>query len=333
MTTKEIIRYYAGRQSDQKFSRKGLLAWLQEMGLSNDRTDAAISLTLNRMLQGGELMKESWGTYSLTSRKKCFFVPVPSEEIRGISQLLNAEFPYTAKCVWNPEIVVPFMQHIPNLQVLIVEIERIAMEPAFNLLQGKESSRRVVFHPTSEDYAHYVSGFPSIIVKPLVSQSPLIDFGDISMPSLEKVMVMLTYKVFEEITSSDRPIVNVTQWCKQSACWDRMTQIDVTIPSDLAVDFLIDRQKEQSTRVAGRKLQKLYNGIQIQSTLAWKITKDQWMEIVQFIDDKHIPITDKERGCLRTAVSPSKVLSELQCKVLIRVLKEVRDSGYKGLPI
>ena len=189
MTTKEIIRYYAGRQSDQKFSRKGLLAWLQEMGLSNDRTDAAISLTLNRMLQGGELMKESWGTYSLTSRKKCFFVPVPSEEIRGISQLLNAEFPYTAKCVWNPEIVVPFMQHIPNLQVLIVEIERIAMEPAFNLLQGKDSSRRVVFHPTSEDYAHYVSGFPSIIVKPLVSQSPVIDFGDISMPSLEKVMV------------------------------------------------------------------------------------------------------------------------------------------------
>ena len=189
MTTKEIIRCYAEGQPDQKFSRKGLMAWMQEMGLSNDGSDAAINLTLNRMLQSGELARKSWGTYSLISHKKRLFIPVPGEEIREISQLLNAEFPYTAKCVWNPEIVVPFMQHIPNLQVLIVEIERIAMEPAFNLLQGRESSRRVVFHPTSDDYAHYVSGFPSIIVKPLVSQSPLIDFGGVSMPSLEKIMV------------------------------------------------------------------------------------------------------------------------------------------------
>lgn len=189
MTTKEIIRCFAGRQPEQKFSRKGLLAWMQDMGLSNDGTEAAISLALSRMLQSGELVKESWGTYSLSSQKKRLFVPVPSEEIRGISLLINAEFPYTAKCVWNPEIIVPFMQHVPNLHFLIVEIERIAMEPAFNLLQGRESSRRVVFHPTSDDYAHYVSGFPSIIVKPLVSQSPLIDFGGVSMPSLEKVMV------------------------------------------------------------------------------------------------------------------------------------------------
>ena len=189
MTTKEIIRCYAGGQPDQKFSRKGLLAWMQNMGLSKDGTEATISLALSRMLQSGELMKESWGTYSLSPQEKRLFVPVPSEEIRRISQLLNSEFPYTAKCIWNPEIIVPLMQHIPNLQVLIVESERIAMEPAFYLLQGKESSQRVVFHPTSDDYAHYVSGFPSIIVKPLVSQSPLIDFGGVSMPSLEKVMV------------------------------------------------------------------------------------------------------------------------------------------------
>ena len=81
------------------------------------------------------------------------------------------------------------MQHIPNLNLLIVEIERIGMEPAFNLLQEKVSERRVIFNPSSKDYARYVSGFPSIIVKPLISQSPLIDFGGINMPRLEKVMV------------------------------------------------------------------------------------------------------------------------------------------------
>lgn len=154
-----------------------------------DGSEAAINLSLSLMLKNCELIKESWGTYLLPIQKKRLFIPVPSKEIRDINQLLKEEFPYTNICVWDPQIIVPFMQHIPNLNLLIVEIERIGMEPAFNLLQEKVSERRVIFNPSSDDYARYVSGFPSIIVKPLISQAPLIDFGGINMPRLEKVMV------------------------------------------------------------------------------------------------------------------------------------------------
>lgn len=162
---------------------------MREVGLFRDGSEAAINLSLSLMLKNGELIKESWGTYLLPIQKKRLFIPVPSKEIRDINQLLKEEFPYTNICVWDPQIIVPFMQHIPNFNMVIVEIERIAMEPAFNLLQEKVSERRVIFNPSSEDYAHYVSGFPSIIVKPLISQAPLIDFGGINMPRLEKVMV------------------------------------------------------------------------------------------------------------------------------------------------
>lgn len=154
-----------------------------------DGSEAAINLSLSLMLKNCELIKESWGTYLLPIQKKRLFIPVPSKEIRDTNQLLKEEFPYTNICVWDPQIIVPFMQHIPNLNLLIVEIERIGMEPAFNLLQEKVSERRVIFNPSSDDYARYVSGFPSIIVKPLISQAPLIDFGGINMPRLEKVMV------------------------------------------------------------------------------------------------------------------------------------------------
>ena len=189
MTTKEIIRCYASLQPAQRFSRKDLLSWMREVGLFRDGSEAAINLSLSLMLKNGELIKESWGTYLLPIQKMRLFIPVPSKEIRDINQLLKEEFPYTNICVWDPQIIVPFMQHIPNFNMVIVEIERIAMEPAFNLLQEKVSERRVIFNPSSEDYAHYVSGFPSIIVKPLISQAPLIDFGGINMPRLEKVMV------------------------------------------------------------------------------------------------------------------------------------------------
>lgn len=215
MTTKDIIRCYASLQREQRFSRKDLLSWMREMGLFRDGSEAAINLSLSLMVKDGELIKESWGTYLFPVQKKRLFIPVPSKEIRDINQLLKEEFPYTNFCVWDPKIIVPFMQHIPNLNLLIVEIERMAMEPAFNLLQGKESERRVIFNPSSEDYARYVSGFPSIIVKPLVSQAPLINFGGINMPSLEKLMVDVTgdvefpfaqgaelYTIFENLLSS-----------------------------------------------------------------------------------------------------------------------------------
>ncbi len=162
---------------------------MREVGLFRDGSEAAINLSLSLMLKNGELIKESWGTYIIPTQRKRLFIPVPSKEIRDINHLLKEEFPYTNICAWDPQIIVPFMQNIPHLNMLIVEIERIAMEPAFNLLQEKVSERRVIFNPSSEDYARYVSGFPSIIVKPLISQAPLIDFGGINMPRLEKVMV------------------------------------------------------------------------------------------------------------------------------------------------
>jgi len=215
MTTKEIIQCYAYLQPEQRFLRKDLLSWMREMGLFRNGSEATINLSLSLMVKSGELNKESWGAYLFPAQKKRLYIPIPSKEIRDINHLLKEEFPYTNYCVWDPQIIVPFMQHIPNLNLLIVEIERIAMEPAFNLLQGKESERRVIFNPSSEDYARYVSGFPSIIVKPLVSQAPLVNFGGINMPSLEKLLVDITgdvefpfaqgaelYTLFENLLSS-----------------------------------------------------------------------------------------------------------------------------------
>ena len=87
------------------------------------------------------------------------------------------------------------MLHIPNLQTIIVEVEKVAMEPVFNYLQEKRTSRRVIYNPSAKDYAHYVSGYKTIIVKPLITQAPLIDFGGIKLPTLEKIIVDISQDV------------------------------------------------------------------------------------------------------------------------------------------
>lgn len=215
MTTKEIIRCFASSKPDRQFSRKELLSWIHDMGLSGNSTEALISLSLNRMLNSGELTKESWGTYTLATQDRYFYMPIPSEEIGEIYRFLKTDLPYTNYCVWNPQVIVPFMRHIPNLQMLIVEVEKIAIESAFNFLQNKGLSRRLFINPSKDDYSHYVNGIPSIIVKPLVSQAPLIDFGGVKMPTIEKIMVDIygdvdfayaqgseLYTIYENILSS-----------------------------------------------------------------------------------------------------------------------------------
>lgn len=189
MKTRDIIRLFACSQPGKEFSRKALLTWILSSGLSTNGSEKGINLALNRMFRDGELKKVSWGRYTLAGNQKRVFVAVPDDDIRRISKMLKSEFPYTNHCVWNPQIIVAFMHHIPNLQVLIVEVERVAMEPVFNLLQEKVKGRRVVYNPSADDYAHYVSGYPSIIVKPLVTRAPMIEVGGISQPRLEKIMV------------------------------------------------------------------------------------------------------------------------------------------------
>ena len=189
MKTRDIIRTFASSQPGKEFTRKALLTWVQSSGLSTNGSEEGICLALNRMLRDGELTKVSWGRYALADNQKRIFLAVPDDDIKRINKMLKSEFPYTAHCVWNPQIIVPFMQHIPNLLLLIVEVERVAMEPVFNLLQEKVKGRRVVYNPSADDYAHYVSGYPSIVVKPLVSRAPMVDVGGISQPSIEKIIV------------------------------------------------------------------------------------------------------------------------------------------------
>ena len=195
MTTKETIRQFANSQPNRIFSRKALLSWMRNKNLSKKGSGALVSLSLNQMLKSGELSKEAWGTYSLKTNTKHHFIPLPNNEIIEINNLLKTEFPYTKICVWDPQIIVPFMLHIPNLQTIIVEVEKVAMEPVFNHLQEKRTSRRVIYNPSPKDYAHYVSGYKAIIVKPLITQAPLIDFGGIKLPTLEKIIVDISQDV------------------------------------------------------------------------------------------------------------------------------------------
>jgi hypothetical protein len=80
------------------------------------------------------------------------------------------------------------MHHIPNLKFIYVDVEREVAESVFNLLNA-DSSLRVFLMPDQIDFDRYISGSDAIIIRPLISESPLQLVDDINTPTIEKVMV------------------------------------------------------------------------------------------------------------------------------------------------
>ena len=57
---------------------------------------------------------------------------------------------------------------------------------------------------------------------------------------LEKIFTDITFAVNNFITG-DRPITNVTQWCKQSICWEKMkNSLCVDLPENFS-QYLADK--------------------------------------------------------------------------------------------
>lgn len=185
MTNGEKILQFSNSQAG-KFERRDLLRWIGEQYPSSSQ--ASIDITLRRLVKQGILSRTKNGEYRMDTGKKLKYAVRLSNEISDLYHSLKELYPYTKFCIWNANAVSPLMHHVPSLDVIILETERIAMEPVFNDIKNL-STRRVLLKPTEKDYLLYASGNSSIIVKPLISESPLIDIDGIDTPSLEKILV------------------------------------------------------------------------------------------------------------------------------------------------
>ena len=185
VTNGEKILQFSSSQAG-RFERRDLLCWIGEQYPSVSR--ASIDVTLRRLIKQGILSRTKNGEYRTDSDIKVKYSVKLSDEISDLYHSLKELYPYTKFCIWNANAVSPLMHHVPSLDVILLETERIAMEPVFNDLSNL-STRRVLLKPTEKDYLLYASGNSCIIVKPLISESPLIDIDGINTPSLEKMLV------------------------------------------------------------------------------------------------------------------------------------------------
>jgi hypothetical protein len=183
VTTNDILNF---AYTHKVFTRKELIANLKSE--SQIGSPGTFSEQLNRLLKSGQLVRIERGLYKLPDDTRKDFSVVCSEEIIQINQQIKNQFPFVDYCLWSTSTLMPYMHHIPNLNLLFVDVEREVAESVFNLL-NTDNNKRVFLMPSLTDFERYISTNEAIIIRPLISESPLQLLENINTPTIEKVLV------------------------------------------------------------------------------------------------------------------------------------------------
>lgn len=171
---KEIIQFATSKQS---FSRRELFENLCNL------SEKSLSQQLYRLLKSNRLERLKQGVYRLPV--SLFAV---SEEMKYLNKILKNQFPFADFCLWSSNVLMPFMQHIPNLNFIYIDVENDVAESVFNFLKSNHK-KSIFFRPSKEEYERYIIGVETIIVRGLVSESPLQTIENVQTPTLEKILV------------------------------------------------------------------------------------------------------------------------------------------------
>jgi len=181
----EIIKFATSRMSP--FSKKELIEFLKAG--TEDVSAGTVYVLLNRLVESGKLVKVGRGLYSLSDKIKPLYIYIPSDAENEMSSALKRKFPFVNCCVWKANAITPFMQHIPSMSFVLVDVERIAMEAVFQHLQGQYSGSMILLNPSQSDCDRYLNMDNIIVVRPLIAEAPLSTYQGTNTPCIEKILV------------------------------------------------------------------------------------------------------------------------------------------------
>ena len=132
------------------------------------------------------LVRVGQGEYALPQKQ--MFSYSPSEKVKCIYDELKSELPFTDFCVYDGNIISSIQHHLSINNAIYVETNRDAVDSVFSRLRGQQKD--VFKQPDATFVADYIDfREPCVIVKPLVTESPLMEVEGIRVPTLEKLLV------------------------------------------------------------------------------------------------------------------------------------------------
>ncbi len=142
---------------------------------------------LSRLASAGDIVRIGYGKYMKASIKEDFPILI-SDNVKYIYNMLHSALPFADFCIYSGEIYEPLQHHLSVNHAIYVETNRDAVDAVFSLL--KEHFSNVYKQPTADFMNDYVDlRKECVIIKPLVTESPLLKVDDVPSPSIEKLLV------------------------------------------------------------------------------------------------------------------------------------------------
>lgn len=242
----DIIAYAHSRRD---FTRSELLESFRERNLSF--SPATVASCLVTLTENGILRKVKRGLFALANARQLPFVSFFDSEMQDLETLIHANFPLIRSCVWNSEDIKRFSHYVANMDIIYVDVERDAVESVFSFLLNADLKRQIFLNPSSDDYSYYIYGKPTIVVRPLVSEAPLIAYAnDSNRIALEKLMVdvaidddFVSFQDYESLrfyrNIMDTSIINeakLLRYASRRGCRDKIKDILETAKQNEIID-------------------------------------------------------------------------------------------------
>lgn len=171
-------------ESKKLLTKSQLLDWLEKV--YPQASNETLTWRIHDLKEKGVLESPGRGMYRLATQED--FTPVFSNLSKRIATMLARELPLVNVCIWETRWLNAWMELQPAYNWTLVEAERDTLDAIFNHLTGL--SKKVFLQPNRTIMELYVLSLnEAVIVKPLISEAPLIWEGKITTAAPEKILV------------------------------------------------------------------------------------------------------------------------------------------------
>jgi len=198
---------------------KELVAYFRETDIN--ATDVSVRQRISRYKRMGFLVSIRQGVYAIVD--KPLYKPESDPFIQKLSKNFSAAYPEINYCIWSSAWLYNFMVHQPAHYFYLFETEQDMVESAFNLL--KDNGLNAWLNPDEQTIQLYVMGQKNpVVVKPIISRSPVFKSQKSNLPMLEKILVdaYVEKKIFYFLQGQELSNIFNFAFGKYSIAWSRL---------------------------------------------------------------------------------------------------------------
>ena len=181
----EQLRKHFGKR--QSFSRQELYAFYTEF--KPELKETTFRWIIYNLKEKQIITSISKGLFTLSF--KPVFKPETDKSEKKIFSVIEKQFAGLKFCIWSTRIVSEFMLHVPAKHIIVLQVEKEALEPVYDFLKEQKLGDNFI-QPEEKEIKRYIyESEKAIVLLPLTSKSPLQSVNKVQTTTLEKLIVDL----------------------------------------------------------------------------------------------------------------------------------------------